>query len=173
MRTALCVILTMLLGASQARADAVGTALSDALAAFERARPALGAQFAGVDVAAYGDALLLGRFASAYWGGNVALNLEQPAQNEGSCARFAAYVRLPPQNGTVTLVTCPQFRTEGTDALRRLTILHEMVHVVAGSDECQAMAFAAHVELLASGSFTPVDRYWQANDCAGSGFTLP
>jgi len=44
---------------------------------------------------------------------------------------------------------------------------------VAGSNECQAMAFAALIEQLATGSFTPVTRYWEANGCAGSGYALP
>jgi hypothetical protein len=172
-RTGLCLALTMLCGISPIRADAVGTALNDAIIAFERARPGLGMVAFGVDVAAYGDALLLGRFSSSHWGGTVVLDLEHPDEPAGACARFAAYVRLPPQNGTVTLVTCPQFRTDGTNALRRLTLLHEMVHVVAGPDECQAMAFAARVEMLATGSFTPVERYWRANDCDASGYELP
>ncbi|MHA6299728.1 hypothetical protein [Devosia sp. CAU 1758] len=172
-RSGLCVILLMLLGATQTRADALDTALNDAIAAFERARPALSTETFGVDVPAYGDALILGQFSSAYWGGIVALALEHPRKAGGSCARFAAYVQVPPQNGVVTFVTCPQFRTEGTNALRRLTVLHEMVHIVAGSDECRAMAFAAKVEMLATGSFTPVERYWRANDCDASPYSLP
>ena len=59
------------------------------------------------------------------------------------------------------------------DALRTLTILHELVHVVAGPNECRAMAFAARIENLASGHFTDVSRYWQANSCNNSGFRLP
>ena len=35
------------------------------------------------------------------------------------------------------------------------------------------MAFAAEVERLATGRFTPVDRYWHSNGCAGSAFSLP
>jgi hypothetical protein len=100
-------------------------------------------------------------------------NCAQPSAGTGSCQRFAAYVRLPPEDGKVELVFCPQFVNEGTPALRRLTILHEMVHVVAGPDECRAMAFAAHIENLATGGFTPVDPYWRANNCADSGFNLP
>jgi hypothetical protein len=73
----------------------------------------------------------------------------------------------------VRLTLCPQFSEEGSRELRRLTVLHEMVHVVAGPDECRAMAFAARIEHLATGSFTPVDRYWQANGCDRSGFGLP
>ena len=153
--------------------DRVDAAFNAAIAAFERARPALGATAFGVDVESYGDALTLGRFHSAHWGGQVALSLEQQSGNGGSCGRFAAYVRLPPRDGVVSLVICPQFSAEGTDPLRRLTILHEMVHVVAGPDECRAMAFAARVEHFATGSHTPVDRYWQANGCEGSGFRLP
>ena len=71
------------------------------------------------------------------------------------------------------LVLCPQFFSDGADALRVLTVLHEMVHAVAGPDECQAMAFAARVEHAATGQFTPVDAYWQASGCEGSAYRLP
>lgn len=155
-----------------AHADAVDRAITAAIAALEIALPRLGTVSDGVEVAAYRDALTLGRFTSAHWGGTVTLDIVEPGA-EGACARFAAYVRIPPQNGTVTLAICPLFSQEGTDALRRLTILHEMVHVVAGPDECRAMAFAARVEQLATGTHTPVDRYWTANNCDGSGFSLP
>ena len=169
----LLAVLALALLPSAARADAISTALNDAIAAFTAARPELPAELAGVDVAAYGDALATGRFTSTHWGGEVALDLYENADAGGACARFAAYVRLPPQDGTVRLTLCPQFSAEGTRELRRLTVLHEMVHVVAGPDECRAMAFAARIEQAATGGFTPVDRYWQANGCVGSRFILP
>ena len=165
--------LVLTLPAGPAQADAISSALNDAIAAFNAARAGLPAELAGVDVAAYGDALTTGRFSSRHWGGEVALDLYESADAGGACARFAAYVRLPPQDGAVRLTLCPQFSAEGTPELRRLTVLHEMVHAVAGPDECRAMAFAARVEQAATGSFTPVDLYWQANSCAGSGFRLP
>ena len=143
------------------------------MAAFTAAKAGLPADLAGVDVAAYGQALSSGQFASPYWGEAVTLDLHESADNGGSCSRFAAYVHLPPRDGMVRLTLCPQFSEEGTRELRRLTVLHEMVHVVAGPDECRAMAFAARIEQLATGSFTPVERYWQTNGCDRSGFTLP
>lgn len=155
------------------RADAVDTALSDAIALFERAAPALGAAPQGVDLAAYREALTLGTFTSPFWGETLNLDLQVATRAEGACRDYAAYVRLPPREGTVPLVICPEFSTAGTRDLRRLTIVHEMVHVVAGADECRAMAFAAAVEQAALGSFTRVDAYWQAKGCAGSGFSLP
>lgn len=148
-------------------------ALGNALATFEAALPKLSSSEFGVDVAAYRDALGLQRFGSSYWGGTVALDIEMRQGATGSCSRFAAFVRMPPENGTVRLVLCPQFFTPGADALRELTILHEVVHVVAGANECQAMAFAARVEMAAKGAFTPVDAYWRASDCAGSRYSLP
>jgi hypothetical protein len=166
------VVLAFLLGTAPARADAVQTALNEAIAAFEQAEARLGSGAFGVDVDAYRDALTSGRFSSLHWGGDITLALEDGDGTAG-CARFAAYVRLPPRGGTIWLVFCPQFSSQGTPALRRLTVLHEMVHVVAGADECRAMAFAARVEMLATGTFTPVERYWRNNDCAGSGFSLP
>ena len=156
-----------------ARADAISASISDAIDAFSRARSSLPETLAGVDIKAYGNALQSGRFTSRHWGGEVVLDLFESADASGSCARFAAYVSLPPQNGVVRLTLCPQFSAEGTPSLRRLTVLHEMVHVVAGPDECRAMAFAARIETLATGRFTPVTTYWQANDCDGSGFSLP
>lgn len=148
-------------------------ALTRATATFEAAVPTLGAVKFGVDVAAYRDALTLGRFDSAVWGGSIGLGTTIRDSASGSCSRYAAFVRIPPDNGAVTLVLCPQFFTPGADALRELTILHEMVHVVAGSNECQAMAFAAAVQQAATGRFTPVAAYWQENSCAGSAFSLP
>ena len=148
-------------------------ALGNAISTFETALPQLAADEAGVDVAAYRDALTLHRFASAHWGGTVTVDLALRETHSGSCMRFAAFVRIPPENGVVRLVLCPQFFSDGADALRELTILHEMVHVVAGPDECQAMAFAARIEQTAKGRFTPVDAYWRASGCAGSGFNLP
>ena len=173
MRFLFPILLAALLFPAPALADPVNVAFNAAITAFERAGPRLAASEMGVDVTAYGDALTLGRFTSAYWGGEIGLDVVESRQADRDCARFAAYVRIPPQDGRVGLVICPQFSAEGTDALRRLTILHEMVHVVTGPDECRAMAFAARIEHLAFGSFTPVERYWQANDCAASAFRLP
>lgn len=151
----------------------VDRAMAEAVDMFERARPQLAGAAFGVDIDAYRDALSLGQFQSSHWGGAVSLAVVLRAKAEGSCSRYAAFVRIPPENGQVTLVACPEFVAQGSDALRRLTILHEMVHVVAGPDECRAMAFAARVEHLAGGRHTPVDAYWQANGCAASGFSLP
>ena len=148
-------------------------ALNRATATFEAAFPRLKPTEFGVDVAAYRDALTLGRFDSGFWGDTIAVDTAIRDGATGSCSRYAAFVRIPPQSGVVTLVLCPQFFTEGMDALRELTILHEMAHVVAGSDECRAMAFAAAVQQAATGTFTPVDAYWDANGCAGSEFSLP
>lgn len=148
-------------------------ALDRAIATFEAALPRLGGSEMGVDVAAYRDALTLQRFQSALWGGSVRVDIDIRAEATGSCGRFAAFVRIPPENGAVRLVLCPQFFSDGADALRELTLLHEMVHVVAGSDECQAMAFAARVEQAARRSVTPVGRYWRASGCEGSGYRLP
>ena len=173
MRLPLLALFLGLLLTVPARADAVTDAVNAAIAAFEAARPQLPPEVAGVDVAAYGSALNRGRFVSQYWGGEIVLDLHESAESGGTCARYVAYVALPPRDGNVKLTFCPQFSAEGTDALRRLTILHEMVHVVAGPDECRAMVFAAHIERLATGSYTPVERYWQSNSCPGSGFSLP
>lgn len=148
-------------------------AFRTATATFERALPELGTTVVGVDVAAYRDALTLQRFNSTVWGGAVTVAPTIREAATGSCSRFAAFVRTPPENGVVSLVLCPQFFSEGADALRALTILHEMVHVVAGSDECQAMAFTARIEQAANGRFTPVEAYWRASGCEGSGFRLP
>ena len=172
----LCSILLALLvvpSLAHGQQDRLDAAFGAAIATFERARPHLWASEFGVDVAAYRDALTLQRFSSAVWGGEVTAATRIRDAATGSCSRFAAFVRIPPENGMVDLVLCPQFFHDGTDALRELTILHEMVHVVAGRDECQAMAFAARVEMAAKGSFTPVDAYWQASGCAGSAYGLP
>jgi hypothetical protein len=158
------------LAQEQARLD---RAIDGAIALFEQARPALSGDEMGVDVAAYRDALTLQQFGSSHWGGTVRVDLVIRDTTEGSCARFAAFARIPPEDGAVRLVFCPQFFADGADDLRRLTVLHEMVHVVAGGDECQAMAFAARIEQAATGRFTPVDAYWRASGCEGSGYRLP
>ena len=158
------------LGQEQAMLD---RAIDAAIATFEAARPHLGDSEMGVDVAAYRDALTFRRFAAANGGGTVTVEIAIRDTQTGSCTRFAAFTRIPPENGVVRLVLCPQFFSDGADDLRALTVLHEMVHVVAGSDECQAMAFAARVEQAARGHFTPVDTYWQASGCAASAYSLP
>lgn len=159
-----------------ARADdqaLLDRALATALALAERALPALDASAFGVDAAAYHAALRLQPFASAVWGGDIQVELQIRSEPTGSCSRYAAFVRMPPENGSLPLVLCPQFFTPGADNLRVLTMLHEMVHVVAGRDECQAMAFAASIEALATGAATLVDAYWAASNCAQSPYSLP
>ena len=148
-------------------------ALDGAITQFEAARPRLGQSLSGVDIGAYGDALYRHRFAGGAWPGQTALTFDIRPDNSGSCNRFAAFVRIPPQDGVVALVLCPEFFSAGADSLRQLTILHEMVHVVAGRDECQAMAFAARIEQMAGGDYTPVDSYWQAQNCSGGPYRLP
>lgn len=170
----LALILFALLPAPAIGADEmVSRALRDAIAAFDRAAPHLGREALDVDIAAYGDALRQRRFHSSYWGGAISVEIVSGQTSDAGCNSFAAYVSLPPRDGRIILAICPVFSTPGTEALRRLTMLHEMVHVVAGPDECRAMAFAARVEQLAFGNYTPVERYWRANNCARSGFSLP
>ena len=147
-------------------------ALEAAVDMFESALPALPPSMFGVDLATYQDALSRQRFLSPEWG-DIIISVSRTDEADGSCRRFAAYTEIPPRNGTVRLVLCPQFFSPGADGLRRLTILHEVVHAVAGPDECRAMAFAAAVEHAATGRFTAVDRYWQANGCPRSPFSLP
>lgn len=173
MRFCLALLILALFSLSPARADVADAAFVRAIDQFERAVPHLPAELFGVDVAAYRDALTFRNFSSRHWGGTIRLKIDNRGEATGSCSRYAAFVRLPPENGVLTLVLCPQFSTGGADALRTLTVLHELVHVVAGPDECRAMAFAAHIEKYATGHFTDVSRYWQANDCPGSGFSLP
>lgn len=148
---------------ASASADEPQQAVNRAVDLFETARTRLPERLHGVDVGQYRAALTMGR-------GVALITDSDPA---GHCGRFAAYTLLPAQNGVVRLVFCPRFFSDGDDALRALTVLHEMVHVVAGPDECRAMAFAAAIEQRATGRFTPVDVYWQANRCGDSGFTLP
>jgi hypothetical protein len=138
-------------------------AISGAIQLFEAAAPQLPRGLHGVDLGRYQAALTQGEGVALVTGAD-------PADR---CARFAAYALLPPHNGVVQLVFCPRFHTGGNDALRALTVLHEMVHVVAGPDECRAMAFAAAVEQAAGGTYTPVGAYWRANGCDESRFRLP
>ena len=79
-------------------------AIDRAVDTFEKALPKLSATEFGVDVAAYRDALTLQQFCSSYWGGTVDVALERRAEASGSCGRFAAFVRVPPENGTVRLI---------------------------------------------------------------------
>ena len=147
--------------------------MAKAVQTLDAALPQLAPLPFGVDTIAYRAALTQRRFQAAQWGSPVDLAVEIRPEASGSCSRFAAFVVTPPKGGTIPLVLCPKFFTAGADALRELTILHELVHVVAGPDECRAMAFAAHVEQAAKGRFTPVDAYWRANGCPGSAFNLP
>lgn len=152
--------------------EMVHAALHEAAAMFDRAAGALGSQTMGVDTNAYADALKRQRFAAQdHRLQSVALVVAAPGEAE--CGRFAAFVRPEPGENRVTLSFCPQFFEPGADRLRVLTVLHEMVHVVAGPDECRAMAYAAEIEIRATGAFTPVDRYWRVSGCEGSAFRLP
>lgn len=155
--------LVLLAFATTASADEPQQAINRAIELFEAAAPQLPAKLHGVDREQYRAALTLGQ-------GVALISESDPADR---CSRFAAYTLLPAQNGVVRLVFCPRFFSDGNGALRTLTVLHEMVHVVAGPDECRAMAFAAAIEHRATGRFTPVDAYWQANRCENSGFSLP
>lgn len=172
MRFLLALFVVLLAPIAPARADVVEAAFDNAFALFESVYPQLAPTEFGLDTAAYRDALTLRRFTSPHWGRALALEVSQGG-SEAPCARFAAYVPLPPGENTAKLVICPQFVEGGTLSLRTLTVLHELVHVVAGANECRAMAFAARIEQLATGAWTPVNNYWQANSCDSSGFSLP
>lgn len=159
--------------AAQERQAIFTRALQDAISQFEAARPRLPSSVSGVDIEAYRHALALRPFAAGLWQREMLVEPIIRAEATASCARYAAFVRLPPEKGRVRLVLCPQFFEPGGAALRAMTLLHEMVHAVAGADECRAMAFTALVQKEASGRFTPVDTYWRANGCEGSEFRLP
>ncbi|UXN73289.1 M35 family metallopeptidase [Devosia sp. A8/3-2] len=155
------------------QADLLDRAIADAIGTFELALPQLGATMMGVDTSAYGDALKARRFHSARTGSaqDVIFVIEDSAK--GSCAKFAAYVAGVANSEAAHMFLCPQFFMPGADLLRETTILHEMVHVVTGTDECQAMAYTAQVQMLARGSYVPVAMYWKENGCAGSRYALP
>lgn len=168
--------LALLFGLAPAQAqqdDLIETALRAAARTFERALPRLDAVTMGVPVQEYRDALVQRRFASSLWGTALDVQLVSNESEQGLCAGFAAYVTPAIQQGAVSLVICPRFFSPGADALRETTILHEMVHVVAGTDECQAMAFTARIQKLATGSFQPVTEYWARNKCNASRYRLP
>lgn len=171
MRHLLALLAALTLAIAPARADDLTDALNRAIALFDAAAPKLGQSRFGVDTARYRAALVMGRFARG--GGDISLYYEEKSDPAGHCGRFAAYTMLPAREGVIRLVVCPRFFSPGADDLRTLTVLHELVHAVTDANECRAMAYAAHIQKLATGRFTPVDAYWQANDCAGSGYKLP
>jgi hypothetical protein len=153
--------------------DLVEIALRAAARTLERALPQLDAVTLGVPTDQYYDALVQRRFSSSLWNAVLDVRVVENASEQGLCAGFAAYVTPAIEQGEVTLVICPRFYAPGADALRETTMLHEMVHVVAGTNECQAMAFTARVQQLATGSFQPVSGYWARNKCDDSGYRLP
>lgn len=174
MRLLAALVMAMLTLPAQAQqVDLLDQAIADATRTFERALPQLGATTMGVDNNAYRDALMARRFHSARTDSarDVIFVIEDSAK--GSCAKFAAYVAPVANSEAAHMFLCPQFFTPGADLLRETTILHEMVHVVTGTDECQAMAYTAQVQILATGSYVPVAKYWQDNGCAGSRYKLP
>jgi len=148
-------------------------ALAGATRTFERAMRDLGAATAGVDMAAYGAALKQHRFYSSQWNMELDVNFAIKSAEDRRCDSFAAYVIPAIDRGAVDVVLCPKFFSAGADGLRETTILHEMVHVVAGTDECRAMAFTAQLQFLATGRFQPVAQYWDKNGCRKSAFSLP
>lgn len=171
MRFLVVLIALILCAPLPGRADELTDALNRAIALFDAAAPRLGQSQFGVDTERYRDALTTGAFRRG--GEPVTLYYEENSDPADHCGRFAAYTMLPPRQGVIRLVMCPRFFTPGADELRSLTVLHELVHAVTEADECRAMAYAARIQFLATGQFTPVDAYWQANDCAQSGFKLP
>lgn len=171
MRLLILIVSFALLALMPARADDLTKALNRAIALFDAAAPQLGADALGVDTARYREALIAGRFTRD--GQSISLYYEETTDPAGHCGRFAAYTMLPARDGVIRLVICPRFFSPGADELRSLTVLHELVHAVTDANECRAMAYAARIQFLATGRFTPVDAYWQANNCAASGFKLP
>ncbi|MGV8951562.1 MAG: hypothetical protein ACOH2M_10710, partial [Cypionkella sp.] len=114
-----------------------------------------------------------GRFASRTSGTTLDVRVARNDSELGLCAGFAAYVTPAIEQGAMVLTICPQFFLPGADALRETTVLHEMVHVVAGPDECRAMAYTAQIQMLATGRFQPVRDYWARNKCDASRYRLP
>lgn len=161
-----------LAGPAVAQQDVLNRALADAAATARQASDRLGAKEFGVDTAAYLEALERRVFTRPD-GHSVPVRFVIETSASGSCQKFAAYV-VPVANDPGKYVfLCPQFFTPGADRLRETTLLHELVHVVAGRDECQAMAFTARLQFLASGSFQPVAKYWADSQCATSRYRLP
>jgi len=167
LRHLLAVVLVCLGTAQVAAEPALDNALRAAREVFNRAAPALSGTIMGVDTASYAAALLRQQTPDG------ALQFVIETNENGSCRKFAAYVGRVDGTADTFLFLCPQFFMPGADALRVTTILHELVHVVAGPDECRAMAYAAHLEMLANGRFQPVEAYWQRNGCASSRYRLP
>lgn len=179
MLRSLMVLLTLVLGAlcsvpayaQQQRM--LDNAVAGATRTFEQAMGKLGAVTDGVDTAAYRDALKRHRFYSGQWGMELDVNFLIKSAEDRRCESFAAYVIPAIDSGAVNVVLCPKFFSSGAGALRETTILHEMVHVVAGTDECRAMAYTAQVQFIATGRFQSVVQYWDKNRCGRSAFSLP
>ncbi|HTN60421.1 MAG TPA: hypothetical protein VL147_02560 [Devosia sp.] len=153
--------------------DLIEAALRAATRSFTRALPQLDAVSMGVRSAEYGAALRQRQFRSSLSGSMLDVRVEIAGSERGLCAGYAAYVTPAIAQNAMILTICPRFFSPGADGLRETTILHEMVHVVAGPDECRAMAYTAQIQLLSSGGFTPVDAYWARNNCAASAYRLP
>ena len=131
-------------------------ALKSARQTFAQAAPDMGAVSLGVDNSLYADALLRNRFQSP--SGQVDVGFVIEDRNGGECARFAAYVAPVADKSASYIFLCPKFFSPGADVLRETTILHELVHIVAGPDECRAMAYTAKLQSRATGAYQPVGR---------------
>lgn len=153
--------------------DLIDAALRSAARTFDRAAGQLDAVSMGVSRADYSDALTRRRFGSTLWGATLDVRVARNDSEGGLCAGFAAYVTPAIEQGAVVLTICPRFLLPGADGLRETTVLHEMVHVVAGPDECRAMAYTAQIQVLATGTFQPVREYWARNNCQASRYRLP
>lgn len=161
-----------LVSPAMAQRDVLDRALADAAATAREASGRLAPTEFGVDTAAYLQALEQRLFTRPD-GQAVPVRFVIEESAAGSCEKFAAYVVPVANDPSKYVFICPQFFTPGADRLRETTLLHELVHVVAGRDECQAMAFTARLQFLASGSFQPVAQYWAASKCANSRYRLP
>jgi hypothetical protein len=171
----LCALfLAMLALPAQAQQNALlDKAIAGATRTFERALPQMGAITMGVDNSAYADALKARRFSLRPHRQCTRRHLRDRGQQQRLMRQIRRLCRPVANSDAAHLFVCPQFFTPGADLLRETTILHEMVHVVNGTDECQAMAYTAHVQMLATGSYVPVAKYWKENGCAGSRYRLP
>ena len=179
MLRSLIVLLTLALGglwsapAQAQQQRMLDNALAGATRTFEQAMGKLGTATEGVDTAAYRDALKRHRFYSSQWDMELEVDFLIKSAEDRRCDSFAAYVIPAIESGAVNVVLCPKFFSSGADALRETTILHEMVHVVAGTDECRAMAYTAQLQFIATGRFQSVAQYWDKNRCGRSAFSLP
>lgn len=128
-----------------------------------------------IDPEIYRSALNQGEFYAPYWSKSVKVKYVIGTNDTPLCDTSKAYVEHEELNSrelVSTLVVCPGFFTYPHMQYQAETILHELVHVVTGPDECRAFAYAYTIIYFALSEATLNERLWSHYNCDSSTYNI-